>query len=554
MKKILAILGIVLAVLILVAVALPFFIDANQFKPTLETDLSAALGRKVDIGNISLSIWSGSVAVDNVAIADDPAFSHSPFLTAKQLSAGVELVPLVFSKTLNVTSFTIAQPQVSLIRSASGTWNYSSLGAKSAKSSSSSSAPGNFTVQKLSLVGGQMTVSEPGGKRRAYSDVNLSVQNFSYSSQFPFQFSASTPGQGTISLSGNAGPIDPADASMTPLHATITVTHLDLSSTGFLDPASGLGGLVDFKGQLDSTGRAITSTGTLKAQSLKLTADASPSTVPVAVDYDMSFDPKKQDGVLKKGNLAVGKATAALTGTFDASGQVASVQMKMAGPQMSVSELEGILPAIGVKLPQGASLQSGTLATTLAITGPVDKLVIAGPVKLTDAKMTGFSLSGALGALSSFAGLGKTGGSDTEIQELSADLRIDPQGQHAQNLQLVAPAIGTLTGAGDASATGELNCKMVAMLSTTAGTPIGALGSAMSSLTGGGAGKSGSGIPFKIQGTTSHPVFVPDMAGMAKGFLNNAGGTSNGTSNGASGAAGAASSVLNSIFGKKKTQ
>jgi len=53
MKKILIIVGIVVVVLILIVVALPFVVDANRFKPTLETDLTAALGRKVEIGNIS---------------------------------------------------------------------------------------------------------------------------------------------------------------------------------------------------------------------------------------------------------------------------------------------------------------------------------------------------------------------------------------------------------------------------------------------------------------------------------------------------------------------
>ena len=75
--------------LIIVIIALPLFIDANQFKPTLETDLATALGRKVSIGNINLSIFSGGVTVDDVSIADDPSFSSSPFLTAKELSVGV---------------------------------------------------------------------------------------------------------------------------------------------------------------------------------------------------------------------------------------------------------------------------------------------------------------------------------------------------------------------------------------------------------------------------------------------------------------------------------
>ena len=84
----------------------------------LESDLTAALGRPVKVGNLSLSLLSGSVAADDISIADDPAFSQSPFVQAKSLKVGVELIPLIFSKTLNVTDLTLNQPEISLVKSA----------------------------------------------------------------------------------------------------------------------------------------------------------------------------------------------------------------------------------------------------------------------------------------------------------------------------------------------------------------------------------------------------------------------------------------------------
>ena len=544
MKKALAITGMVILLLVIVIACIPFFIDANRFKPALETDLTSALGRPVQIGNIKLSIWSGSVAVDNVSIADDPAFSSQPFLTATQLKAGVELMPLIFSKELHVLSFTIANPQVSLVRSASGTWNFSSLGGKSGKtqSTTTTSAPGDISVQKLALTNGKMTVTEPGGKTRTYDGVNLVAENLSSASEFPFQFSANTPGNGTIKLDGQAGPINQTDAAMTPLHAKITVSHFDLASTGFVDPSTGLGGIVDFAGNVDSDGKLIDSHGSVTANSLKLTPGASASTVPVDVDYETTYDPKNQTGTLKQGNVHVGKAVANLTGSYNAAGQVTSVDMKLVGQAMSVPDLEGVLPAVGVKLPSGASLQSGTLNTTLTISGPVDKLVITGPVQLSNAKVAGFSLKGALGALSAFSGLGGgNAGSDTEIQTLKGDVRVDPSGQHVTNLDVVVPAIGTVTGDGNATTAGDLDCKMVASLAGAGGVITSVLGGSK-------------GIPFLIKGTTSHPEFQPDMADMAKGFLNT-GKTGAGTAKGAAGTAeGAAAGALGGLFGKKKTQ
>ena len=110
MKRILKIIAIVVAVLIVIAIAIPFFIDANTFRPTLESDLTTALGRQVKVGNLSLSLLSGAVSADDISIADDPAFSKSAFVQAKSLKVGVEMMPLIFSKQLNVTELTLNQP------------------------------------------------------------------------------------------------------------------------------------------------------------------------------------------------------------------------------------------------------------------------------------------------------------------------------------------------------------------------------------------------------------------------------------------------------------
>src|SRR5260370_36747187 len=123
----------VVGVLVVVVLVAPFLIPVNQFRPIIEEKASAALGRKVELGNLSLSLLSGSLSADNISIGDDPKFSSSPFLTAKALNVGVEVMPLIFSKTLNVTAVTIASPHVPLLPTAAGQWNYSSLAASAAK-------------------------------------------------------------------------------------------------------------------------------------------------------------------------------------------------------------------------------------------------------------------------------------------------------------------------------------------------------------------------------------------------------------------------------------
>lgn len=560
MKKALIIIGIVIVVLILLVVALPFVVDANRFKPTLETDLTAALGRKVQIGNIGLSILSGGVTVDNVVIADDPAFSNAPFLQARQLTAGVALMPLIFSKKLEVSSFTVADPQVSLLRSPSGTWNFSSMGTTGAKKAASQSQPdaspqpastqqANISVAKLKISNGTIVVGTAGahGKTQTYNSVEFEASDLSYSSQFPFTFSAKTPGNGAINVDGKAGPINATDASLTPLDAKLDVSHLDLASTGFVDPSAGVAGIVDFNGSLMSDGRQMRSKGAVKANRIKLVPAGAPSRVPVNIDYATAYDLKKETGSLSQGDVHIGQALAHLTGSYDTAGAATVLQMKLAGAGMPVADLEGVLPAAGVTLPSGASLKSGDMDVNLAISGPVDKLVITGPVNLSNGDLAGFNLKSKLGALSSFAGLGgNSGGNDTQIQKLSADIRVDPSGTQANNLDVIVPSIGTVTGNAAVSAENKLSGKMMAKLA--AGTVAGAMTSALSSFTSGAASKGGGGIPFTLSGTTSTPIFLPDLSGMAKGMA----GAGTGAAGGATGAAAAAAGALGGLFGKKK--
>ena len=508
MKRIAWIVGTVIAVLVLLLIALPFVVDVNSFRPKIETELSSALGRKVKIGNLKLSLLSGSVTADNLSISDDPAFSRSSFVRAKALHVGVEVLPLVFSKTLHVTNLTLDQPEIVLLRSTSGRWNFSSLGANAPKqehTKSDSSFAQNLSVNRLNVKNGQIAIGKANapGKNTKYQNVNISVRNFSFSSSFPFTLSADLPGGGSLKLDGTAGPINPDDAAATPLQAQINVKSLNVAATGFVEPSSGIGGLADFEGTLKSDGHQAQSSGTLTANKLKLSPKGSPADVPVVVKYAVEHNLQTQTGRLTRGDVSIGKALAQLTGGFQIQGDSTPLNMKLAAQSMPVDDLEAMLPALGVILPSGSSLKGGTLSTNLAISGPVDKLVITGPIHLADTKLAGFNLGSKLSAISALSGA-KTG-SDTVIQNFSTDAHATPGGIETQNVNLNIPTLGVVTGSGTISPDGALDYKMSASFS---GTSVGGITQLV------GMGSKGGSIPFFIRGTTSNPSFVPDVKGM----------------------------------------
>ena len=521
-RKIIYIVSGLVVLLLLAAVLLPFLVDANKFKPQVESAAESALGRKVAIGNIRLALFSGGVSVEDIAISEDPKFGSASFLSAKSVAVGVEMMPLIFSRQLHVTGVTIDQPEVTLLRAASGEWNFSTLGAKGAASpagSSSSDEAANISVKKIEIKNGKLTVGQAGtnAKRHEYDQMDLIASDLSYTSQFPFQFAVATPGNGSIKLAGIAGPLNQTDAAQTPVEASLEIRSLDLTSTGFIDPSTGIGGVLDFAATFSSDGRRVNSKGKITASKLKLVPGSSPAGQPVQIDYDTAYELKPHTGSLKQGDVQLGKAVAHLTGTFNNAGETPSVAMKLNGADMPASDLQSVLPAVGVTLPSGASLKEGTINADLAINGLVDKLVTTGPVKLSNGKLAGFDLGAKMGALSSFAGIPK--GSDTVIETFSSNLRVASEGIRADNVNLVVPAIGSMTGNGTIGADQALNFQMVAHLSAS-NSPVGMIAGLASA--GGGQKGSGGGIPFKIQGTTSKPEFVPEIGAIAGGLAKGA--------------------------------
>lgn len=544
MSRSLKIVGIVIAILIVLVLVAPFLIPVNQFRPTIEQKASAALGRKVEVGNLSLSLFSGSLGADNLSIADDPKFSNTPFLTAKSIKVGVEVMPLIFSKTLNITDITIDSPQVSLIRNAGGDWNYSTIGGTqtgappapppAAKPAAPASTPassgggdsgGQFSVAKLELKNGKVTVGSTGSQKRStYDNVSVVASNVSLTSKFPLTVSADLPGGGNFKVDGTAGPHNPANAVLTPLDAKLTISSLNLASTGFLDPSAGLGGILDLDATVASQGGVAETKGTAKLSKALLIAGGTPAADPVTVNFNTKYDLTKNSGVLNPSVLKIGTAALNLSGTYEIPEQGAVLHIKVDGQSLPAKDLQAFLPALGINLPKGASLQSGTLSTNLNLAGPTDKMVTTGNVGLFGAKLAGFDLGSKLSSISALTGV-KTG-QDLSIEKLTTDLRMAPDGLQASNFNAVMPQLGTLVGGGTINSKNALDFKMAATLTDALGavaSPVGSAGSILGQVMGGGAGggkcKSSTTIPFQIQGTTADPKFVPDVGGLAAGML-----------------------------------
>ena len=512
--KFLKIIGIVLAVIILAALALPFFINANQFRPVLEQRLTAALGREVKIGDLKLSLFSGGASASDVTIADDPAFSKDPFVRAKALAVGVELWPLIVSRQLNVTSLTIDQPEIALIQSAGGDWNFSSLGGKApaapASTTPAASPSGASTtalsVKLVKVSKGRLSLNNGSkSKPRTLENVNIELRDFSATSSFPFSLAADVAGGGSVKLEGKAGPIPQANVIETPFDLNVTISALNLAGSGFAQPSSGIAGIVSLDGNAASNGHVVNIKGKAKAENLKLAQGGSPAKRAVEIDLALSHDLAKQGGTVERCAVQIGSAQANLNGTYRLNEESPVISVKLVGTKMALTELATILPALDVVLPAGSTIERGTLSVDVTSLGPVDRLLTSGSINVDDARLNNFDLGSKMKTIQQLAGI--QGEPRTTIQSLSANVAASPQGTIVRDIKVVAPAVGDLTGSGTISPQHALNFQMRATVKATSHilTAIGQKGDVT--------------IPFTIAGTSADPSFHPDVKGAAKETL-----------------------------------
>ena len=531
--------------LLIVALCIPLFLNADSFRTHIESTPTTSLGRKVTLGKLDLSVLTGSLVAQNETIADDPAFSNEPFLQANAVKIKIALKPLIFDHEVQIKGFKIDSPHIILLRAPNGIWNYSSIGSAK-KTHPSSNTPSNITVAQIEVTNGQLTVGDlpaPGAPtipRRSYDQLKIEVDDFSSVKPFPFKLSAQIPGGGSLAADGNAGPINQADAAATPINAHVTLNHIDLATSGIVAPGTGISGIANVDIRALSDGHTLNANVSANIQSLRIAANGSPSPKPVNVQLSIAQNLLSLTGQLQKAVITIGRAVVDVSGTYQTSGPTTAINLKVSGQSIPIDELEAFLPSVGVHLPSGSRLQGGTLTTSLNVTGSTAAPLINGQLRLENTNLAGFDLGSKLSAVTALTGA-KTG-SATAIRSLSTNLNINGGNVRTDNLApLDVPALGTATGAGTVSASGALNYNLILKLTGIMGTAGSVAGGAGGGIAGQlmgmiPAGKAGAvggiagaalrnGIPVAIGGTTSNPTFTPNLSGAmtsgASGLLSN---------------------------------
>ena len=519
--------GAVALILLLMALV-PFLLDANTFRPVIEKQISASINRPVRLGNLSFSLFTTSLVADNVVIGDDPQYGTAPFLQAKALHIGVEAWPLLSRRHLVLTRFTADEPQIHLVHSINGTWNFSTLSRtllgppqtgnkaidRGGTSQLSASVP-ELTSAKIQVRGGTVVLEDlPAvGRPLVFQNVEFTARKVSAKGQFPFEASAGLQGGGSVTLDGMAGPLSAADISNTPFRVRLSGKSLNPVLIGLVEPSQGIGFSADVSAQAVSNGSNFRATGTVQASHLQLARNGVPAAQPVGATFDLagSLAHAAAGGtqtLVQIRDLAVktGATAAHVSGTVTLLPGHVTLNARLFAQRLPIDELQTLMPSVGVRLPRGASLRGGTVTANLSITGAPDAAEFSGPIEVEDTSLTGFDLGSKLSGLATLAGV--VSGDSTAIRTLKTDVIVSPRGVDARSLYAELPTLGTASGEGTISPVGVLDFSLLVKLNGRAagGGNLSGIVSSLGGLLGHTATSAiAEGIPVTITGTQQDP-------------------------------------------------
>jgi AsmA protein len=519
-KSVKIVLAAASALPIVVAAAVPLFVNANTFRPIVESRLSAALSRKVTLGDLSLSVMKGSLVANDLAIAEDPKFGQTPFFTAKRLHIGVQMKPLIFHHELLVRSFEVDAPQIHLIRAEDGTWNFSTLshGTDSLNTTRSTTLP-DLPVDQITIKDGNAKMETlPLQKNpQVYDHLYVELEHFSLGQAFPFTVSASLPGDGKVEVSGTVGPINPQDAAFTTFNTRVKIQHLDPVAAGYVDPAAGISMIGGLDAHIASDGVNVTSDGKVHAEQLILLKGGKASPYPIDVSYQVVHSLRSNSGQVSDLVFQTGAIAIHIKGNYQLAANVPVFDLKLLAQSVPINDLQALMPAVGVKLPNGATLKGGTLSADFTIKGSPTDNVIVGSYEIKNTKLVGYDLGSKIAGIAALGGI-KTG--DTTVIDISrANVRITKSGSESTKIYSVLPALGESTGSGTVSPSGALDFHLISKVTSAKGlNKVGVnLLTKLNSTSDTAKPSTATGIPISITGTAEEPVITADVNGLMKG-------------------------------------
>jgi uncharacterized protein involved in outer membrane biogenesis len=425
MKKVGIAVGVIILLLIVAVVIFAATFDVNRYRGTIQSELQQRLGRQVTLGEMNLKIFPPRFRVQNVAIADDPAFNNQkPFVQAQELDVAVKLMPLLH-KSVEVDSLTLARPSVELIKNPQGVWNFASIGqsgqaAQKPSTQPQPSAPGKkpsapaqqkppasspsttqqppsseqqFSLGKLVISDGQVALTDQQNKkpRSVYDHIDVTLTNFEPNHPFDIDAAAHLPGGGNqeVRLQGTGGPLVQGQPTATPFHGTLNLKQVAIAGLAkFLDSPAlvNTDGILSGQTKINSDSGKMSANGSMNVQNAKI--HGLDLGYPVALDYNLSDDVPQDLLTIHNATVKLGATPLVVSGTVNSKPTPAQIDLNLKGSNVSIAEAARLASAYGVAFAPGTTV-TGTVNANVQARGAMDKPALNGTINGSNIQMTG---------------------------------------------------------------------------------------------------------------------------------------------------------------------
>ncbi len=394
MRRFLIVIGSIVAFLAICAVIFVATFNVNRYRGTIQTQLEQHLARKVTLGDMHLKLFPPSFTVQDLSIADDPAFAaDKPFVATQQLNVSVKLFPLL-KGDVEINSLELQRPTVELIKNEQGVWNVSSIGQTSpATPPSSAGSSYQVSLAKLAITDGQVALTDLQAKkpRAVYDHIDASLLDFASNSPFSFDVAAHLPGAGTqqVRLQGQAGPIVAGQPATTPFHGTLDLQQVGIAGLAkFLDsPAmANTDGVLSGQTKLGNESGKLTASGQMNVQNAKVRGLE--LGYPISMDYDVTDDVSSDLITIRGTTLKLGTMPILLSGTVNTKPTPVGLDVHVKVNSVSITEAAKLAATSGMAFSPGATIV-GNVSADVQAKGPADKPALSGTLSGNDIQISG---------------------------------------------------------------------------------------------------------------------------------------------------------------------
>jgi uncharacterized protein involved in outer membrane biogenesis len=540
--------------LLLLAFAIPYFVNVDRYRDTIADAIAKQTGRKVTLGGIRLHLLPGAaLTVDDLHVGNPDGFPQGDLLSADEIRVNVALGPLM-SRTIHINSVDLVHPKVSLVTDSTGKNNYTFTPSPSASAAPAKApAPAGESpsvsldeIDSVNLTGAEVMVGAVvRGAVLSSADVkgiNFTLHKFVLTPMRVHDWQAESTLTGVnLTLEGWTEPVAFKSGQI-----TLAGGKMDAQFVADLAKASDIKGIlsipdvehpqVNFElsaSQMDID-KLITVAG---GQSASAPAPATPTPTPAKPAAPAA--PSGATELVAHGHINVEKITTKpytvgpanveihvytdraelrpiSIGMYGGTLQISSIVDRATDPprftanvqmrNLDVAKVLDVTPAARGKV-------SGTGELDLQLLGSLNgewKKTLSGTGKFAvrNGHLPGVSLGSMVESLAKSAGLGSIGG-DTPFTVLEGDINIASQRVSSKQIHLDSPS-GAVTLSGSVGMDSTLDYQGTVALNPAAIAGSGAAASIVGGLIGSRVGKIT--VPFNLEGTIDSPKVRPGKA------------------------------------------